>query len=607
MLKRSFFTLIAILTLMGATTATRAAQSDSDAPAAGPSATDWPTTALPATLDVAAPGLVAPRAATHPRLDDTLAALAAPETRESETRDRAAAAEAAGLRLEEGRVQVRLVVGAEGEAAARAAVAAAGGLVTDALDDTLQAWLPPAELTAVAGAPGVAFVGAPNYAELAEPELIAQTSEGVAAANAPAWLAAGRQGQGVRIAIIDAGFQGYTSLLGEELPAAVVAKNFVDGQPDAEVNGTTPHGTACAEIVHDMAPQAQLYLIKISTDLDLSQALDYAISQNVDVISTSLTFINVTPGDGSGKFAAMAQRARDAGILWVTAAGNYRETHWGGPFTDADGDTVHEYAPGVEVNVFGPGNNTAYQIPAGVALSVAVRWDDWAAVNQDYRLHLVRHNGASFQIVATADNRQTGQPGQRPTERIEYRTSGATAIYGVAIARVSGARPVHFDLLTPNRELDRRVPVMSLGNLADAPAALTVAAVRASAPYPQEDYSSEGPTNGPGGAPTGGLWKPNLAAFAAVTTESYGTRVFAGTSAATPHVAGAAALALNAYPALRPGDVQTLLEDWAVDQGPTCLDTRFGFGRLFLNPPAATPYLRYNLFLPYMGHDDSRC
>ena len=38
-----------------------------------------------------------------------------------------------------------------------------------------------------------------------------------------------------------------------------------------------------------MCIRDRLYLIKISTDVDLDQAVSYAISQGVDVISTSLT------------------------------------------------------------------------------------------------------------------------------------------------------------------------------------------------------------------------------------------------------------------------------------------------------------------------------
>jgi hypothetical protein len=406
----------------------------------------------------------------HPRLDDALAALAAQPAGE-----RAADAPTTdGLTMQDGRVQARLVVAADGQDAARAAVVAAGGEVTGALDGALQVWLPPATLTAVADSPGVAYLGAPDYAQLAAADAV---SEGVARAEATAWHAAGLRGQGVRIAIIDGGFQGYTAKLGSELPANVVVKNFVDGQPDAEVDATTPHGTACAEIVHDMAPSAQLYLIKIATDVDLDQAVSYAIAQGVDVISTSLTFLNITPGDGTGRFAAMADRARAAGILWTTAAGNYRETHWSGTSTDGDNDNLHEYAPGVEVNVFGPGNGSAYQIPAGVVLSPALRWDDWTEVRQDFRLLLLRYNGATFDIVASANNPQTGLPGQRPTERLNYITTGGAAIYGVAIQRISGARPVFLNLLTPNRELDRRVPAMSLGDLADVPGVLTVGAV----------------------------------------------------------------------------------------------------------------------------------
>ena len=569
--------------------------------AAGPTgseadSTAWPVVAAPGVLDITQ-GRDADRPP-HPRLDDALAELAAQPAGE-----RAAAAPTTdGLTMQDGRVQARLVVAADGQDAARAAVVAAGGEVTGALDGALQVWLPPATLTAVADSPGVAYLGAPDYAQLAAADAV---SEGVARAEATAWHVAGLRGQGVRIAIIDGGFQGYTAKLGSELPANVVVKNFVDGQPDAEVDATTPHGTACAEIVYDMAPSAQLYLIKIATDVDLDQAVSYAIAQNVDVISTSLTFLNITPGDGTGRFAAMANRARAAGILWTTAAGNYRETHWSGTSTDGDNDNLHEYAPGVEVNVFGPGNGSAYQIPAGVVLSPALRWDDWTEVRQDFRLLLLRYNGATFDIVASANNPQTGLPGQRPTERLNYITTGGAAIYGVAIQRISGARPVFLNLLTPNRELDRRVPAMSLGDLADVPGVLTVGAVTINMPFPAADYSSEGPTTGPGGTADGGQRKPDIAAFAGVSTASYGTRAFSGTSAATPHVAGAAALISNRHPTFGPDAIRFHLEEMAVDQGPACADTRYGFGRLLLQLPRQPAGDR--LFLPFVNRSEQRC
>ena len=569
--------------------------------AAGPTgsevdSTAWPVVAAPGILDITS-GRGTDRPP-HPRLDGALAELAAQPAGERATD----APTTDGLTMQDGRVQARLVVATDGQDAARAAVIAAGGEVTGALDGALQVWLPPATLTAVADSPGVAYLGAPDYAQLAAADAV---SEGVARAEATAWHVAGLRGQGVRIAIIDGGFQGYTAKLGSELPANVVVKNFVDGQPDAEVDATTPHGTACAEIVYDMAPSAQLYLIKIATDVDLDQAVSYAIAQNVDVISTSLTFLNITPGDGTGRFAAMADRARAAGILWTTAAGNYRETHWSGTSTDGDNDNLHEYAPGVEVNVFGPGNGSAYQIPAGVVLSPALRWDDWTEVRQDFRLLLLRYNGATFDIVASANNPQTGLPGQRPTERLNYITTGGAAIYGVAIQRISGARPVFLNLLTPNRELDRRVPAMSLGDLADVPGVLTVGAVTINMPFPAADYSSEGPTTGPGGTADGGQRKPDIAAFAGVSTASYGTRAFSGTSAATPHVAGAAALISNRHPTFGPDAIRFHLEEMAVDQGPACADTRYGFGRLLLQLPRQPAGDR--LFLPFVNRSEQRC
>ncbi len=72
---------------------------------------------------------------------------------------------------------------------------------------------------------------------------------------------------------------------------------------DAQLDGTTEHGTACAEVIHDIAPGAALYLAKVGTDLDLAEAVGWLIGQQVDIISTSLGLYNATPGDGTGYLA----------------------------------------------------------------------------------------------------------------------------------------------------------------------------------------------------------------------------------------------------------------------------------------------------------------
>lgn len=508
----------------------------------------------------------------------------------------ARAAEAAGLAWFDGRVQVQ-VAAAPGDPAANDVIESAGGSVTKQAGGLLQAWLPPDQLAAVAADGAIDYIRPPDYAELVEDDLVTAFSQGMLVAGVGVWHSDGLLGQGIKVAIIDGGFQGYSSRLGTELPPNVIVRNFVDNQSDAEVDGTTSHGVACAEIIHDMAPGASLYLLRISTDLDLVQAVNYAISQGVDVISSSLTFLNVSPGDGSGKFAALGQAARDAGILWVTAAGNYRQTHWGGSFLTTDGDDFHEFATGSEVNLFGPSPGSAYQIPPGVTLRASIRWDDWTAVSENYSLLLLRYNGSGYEVVKASNNSQTGQRGQRPTEHITYQTTHSASVYGVAIQRVTSERDVHIELFSPNRILNQRSEDMSIGNLADLSQVLTVAAVDADPAFPQESYSSEGPTNGPGGTACCGSPKPELAAYANVTTASYGPSGFNGTSAATPHVAGAAALVRQAYSNLTPAEAQIVLENRAIDLGAPGRDTDYGFGRLHLG---ASPWanLSHHVYLP---------
>ncbi len=232
-------------------------------------------------------------------------------------------------------------------------------------------------------------------------------------------------------------------------------------------------------------------------------------------------------------------------------------------------------------------------------VNIFVRWSDWGDVDQDYNLHLVRKEGDEWVTVASSEDVQNGAPGQTPTEWVSALVFDF-APYGFRIERMRGDRPVNFEVFTPGLIIFRPLELVrarSIANLADSPGAITVAALDVNN-LTQEFYSSEGPTNGPGGAETGGFIKPDISGFANVSTESYGPGVFNGTSAATPHVAGAAALVLSAYPNYGPDQLQSFLEGRALDMGDAGVDMQFGYGQLHLGDPESSISPDYFIYLP---------
>lgn len=579
--------LIAVLMLFGQQPGTAAPLAQEQTP--------FKTMTLPDgafTWSADAPGDLA--TAKNPKLDSTMAHLAA--NAQNSRRSALDLAASQALRLSGDRVQAQIVTTASSLDSALQAVAEVGGEVTGigSSGSLIQGWLPMVALEELAADDAVLQIRRPPQLVLLEDTLAADaTTEGLAVINGPVWHSAGYRGAGVKIGIIDGGFQGYPALLGTDLPASVTVRNFVDGESDALVNGTTKHGAACAEIIHDIAPDASIYLAKIDTNLDMQEAVAWLQeTHHVDIISTSLGWYNMAPGDGTGELANLVQAARNAGILWVTAAGNERETHWGGLYNDPAGSSLHHFTDSQTVNFFGPGNGQPFAIPAGYPLIVFMRWNDWVNVNQDYDLYLLRWNGSGWTVIASGQDTQNGGGGQKPVEFAAAMTSGDATAYGFGIKRYNSNRNVNFEVYAPNvPHLDQTLAARSLANLGDSPGAVTVAALDVSAPYPQEPYSSQGPTNGPGGAESGGATKPDIAGFANVSTASYGTEEkFNGTSSATPHVAGAAALVMSAYPAYTPDQVQAFLEGRAVDMGAAGKDTVFGSGRLYLGSPPAEQF-----------------
>ena len=91
----------------------------------------------------------------------------------------------------------------------------------------------------------------------------------------------------------------------------------------------------------------------------------------------------ISPGDGSGPLADTVDQARAAGILWITAAGNDREAHWGGVYNNMDDDSFHEFTNGEDANCFTYDGEICSIFFVGM-VNIFVRWSDWEDVDEDY-------------------------------------------------------------------------------------------------------------------------------------------------------------------------------------------------------------------------------
>jgi subtilisin family serine protease len=198
------------------------------------------------------------------------------------------------------------------------------------------------------------------------------------AAIQPEAIWKGRTGRGVRVAVVDSGVDTeHPDLKGKvkESVEAVAQDGKIDFRPSTS-GDQAGHGTACAGIIASVAPEAELYSVKVlgpkasgSGDMFLV-GLDYAIKQKFKVINLSL---GTTKRDFFGPLHDLLDRAYQAGCIVVSAANNLPYPSYpsifsssvvsvvkrsgGDPFNFGYryGQVIEVVAPGVEVTTTWPG------------------------------------------------------------------------------------------------------------------------------------------------------------------------------------------------------------------------------------------------------------
>ena len=465
-----------------------------------------------------------------------------------------------------------------------------GGDPRNVGEDYIEAYVPVTLLGQVSEQPGVIRVR-----EIVPPQPLygPVTSQGVQAHAAAAWHQAGYTGQGVKVGIIDTGFKGFSALIGTELPEPAGLMCFTDidrpttNLEDCETGeADDTHGTIVAESLMDIAPEVDLYIGHPVSRADLQAIADWMVSEGVSVINYSAGWTFNGPGDGKSPFSdsplETVDRAVTGGAVWVNAAGNQARKTWfsRAPFLDQDGDGNIEFAAGEELN--------SIDLDAGDEITVQLRWDgSWGGARTNLDLGLWK--SGFVRPVALSLDPQSGGPGHVPFELIKYEVpSDGAGTYDIGVRHFSGSEPDWIQLMVfKGPSIEYYTKTGSIWNPAESANSgmLAVGAAHWNDVRAIEPYSSRGPT------PDGRI-KPDIVGAAsgatALTPLNEFNVGFSGTSQASPHVAGLAALVRQRFPDYSPVEVASYLKDNAEQRHGPDPNNIWGYGFAQLPPPDGT-------------------
>ena len=459
-------------------------------------------------------------------------------------------------------------------------------------EDYIEAYVPILKLAETGGQPGVIRV------RVIQPPQAPQTQSQVAGDGpgvhgSPAWNQAGYTGQGVKVGIIDRGFGGFAELMGSEVPATVQTRCYYRtrsySQDLEDCGDWGSHGTRVAESVIDIAPDVSLYIAETYKPSQLKDAVDWMVSEGVSVINHSMHWEFDGSGDGTSPLSISplntVNTAVAGGIVWVNAAGNQAQRTWfkRGPFSYSTITVDGEERRVINFDDSNFRNNFQFRGP------LVLRWDDsWGGASSDLDLHVVRPGTGT--IVLSSIDPQSGEAGHVPFESVVR--SGR---YDILIEHAGESEPAWIQLLGwGSATLEINTPETgSITNPAESasPGMLAVGAANWNSVNSIARYSSRGPT------PDDRV-KPDIAGADCGNTVTgtgisfNGRKPFCGTSQASPHVAGLAALVRQRFPDYTPAQVASYLKDNAQQRinSPDPNNT-WGHGFIVL-PPQPSPVLR---------------
>jgi len=467
----------------------------------------------------------------------------------------------------------------------------------------------------------VKFVDLPNYVFTNSGSV---QSEGDAVLKADETRSAfGVDGTGIKVAVVSDGIDGLTESIasGDIPPAGIMVPSTPLAEGGVSINDPCPEfiavtstpidreditdgpeGLAMLEIIHDLAPGAELFFGPgLGTDLETARA-KICLSEVVDIIADDVGAYNAGSYDGTSPISLQSTASVEAGVANFISVGNEAEIHYQGLFSDTTNDGIHEFDVSLGINDGEPSESYLIEIPEFEDAAIFLQWDDpFGSSDNDYEMIVDCLDGVPF----ISENEQNGD--DEPIEEIflvnpnDFPIICSITIYDyLKFNGLGNAEPKIFDLFHPGAEAvstEFVVTESSVPNNSDADLVCSVGSVGigpgdllGQSLDEIRTYSSRGPTND-------GRLKPEIVATDGVAITGNGDFdvPFFGTSAAAPHAAGVAALVLQADNSLAPAaltsalqqtrvlsppQIADILSNTAVDLGPPGPDNTYGYGRI---------------------------
>ena len=145
------------------------------------------------------------------------------------------------------------------------------------------------------------------------------------------WAWGGSTGAGVQVAVVDSGVEYDHPAMGDSVRGGVVveydeeAENNVRIDPEEQPFDSAGHGTACAGIIHALAPQAEIYSVRVlgrdmrGRAIQFAAGLDWATEHGMQVVNLSLS---TSKEEYFGLFHDLADQAYFKNVNLVSAVNN---------------------------------------------------------------------------------------------------------------------------------------------------------------------------------------------------------------------------------------------------------------------------------------------